>query len=176
MTDIALPEGAGETEYTPPNQGKSIAEKIWDRLDLVVAEILAAKKANSSCVLATIRAEELAWVLVLVCQPYYADTEAVSREAGKRAKMKEGSIAWVRTPGYRYNPPPAGSNVVTVSPGHIRVGGTKVAAKVTAAIPATKKKDLIAALKMGLDVKSLASVYEIPESAINQLCEELGIT
>lgn len=170
MTDLTLPEGAGEIEYTPPNQGKSLAEKVWDRLDEVVQEILAAKRVNTSCVLATVRAEELAWTLVLMCQPYYADTEAVSREAGRRAKMKEGSIAWVRTPGYRYNPDP-NPKAVQAAP--------RPAAKGTVAaysITPTKKKDLIAALKMGLDVKSLASVYGIPEYAVNQICEELGIT
>jgi len=147
-----------DEEYTPFLHGKSIAEQVWDMLDEAVMQM---KDGDES---KRIRATTLAEVLVMLCWPYYDDRAAVAKEAGKRYKIKKGEIPFSPTPGYKYNPPPA---------------GTVYKYKTQPDKPVVKKKqsvnvltvDLIHTIKKALDAnmpeEALAQVYNL---SLAQVC------
>lgn len=58
------------------------------------------------------RATGLAFAIVKACTPYYADERAVSVEANRRWKMRNGQLEWAPTLGFKYSPPPVGRREV----------------------------------------------------------------
>jgi hypothetical protein len=154
--------------FTPPNHGKSIAEKVWDLLDETVAKIHQAKADNTSYVLPTMRANTLAECIVLMCQPYYADVRAVSMEAGRRHKMAEGSLGWEPTPGYRYNPAPGGAAYPVTSRSEA-TSATSRGARPTPKpeLPADKRAAIASALAMGMPPEALAQAYSVTIDQVN---------
>ncbi len=139
-------------------RGKSIAEKLWDRLDEVTAFLMQDKESGDYAMLIYKgEARGLAQALVLMCQPYYADERAVSKQALKRWKMKAGEIEHEPTPGYAYNPPPTG----TVYRQPVAKARPVVAKQSNPALSAAALKQARVAVNGGLPKEAVAKVYKV---------------
>lgn len=156
------------TEYTPPTHGKSIAEQLWDRMDQLMDQVKGTQATDIFDPLTEVKAaaNELASVLVLMCQPYYATQPDVLKQAYKRWKMRQGTLPYEPTPGYKYNPPPAGTKYETP-----RVRPANTGKPVPAAVNFKPQQitDIKAAHMMGLSVGDLAEIYKTSEQHITSL-------
>lgn len=92
--------------YDPPRRYGylSLTEKIWLELDRVVDLIMARSNAHVMAELKG-RAQGIAFTLVITCAPYYADEQAISRQALARWEERNGKKDWEPTPGFKYDPP-----------------------------------------------------------------------
>lgn len=114
--------GERQTKYM------SIAERLWVELDKVVDAIMELTRNGEQPDNLRGRATGLAFSIVHMCQPYYADERAVSIEANKRYKIRNGQLDWEPTPGFKYDPPlpgvaPRGTPTYTQGPS--RTGAAK---------------------------------------------------
>lgn len=148
-------------EFTPPNHGKSIIEQIWDLLDETVAKIKNSKPedvANWSDLKG--RAGGLADALVLMTGPWFTDSRAIAREAGKRYKIAQGEIPFEQTPGYHYNPAPPGTKYPTSKIIKSAVQ-SKSKQKVETVLTADLATKIKAALQAGMPEAALAHAYKV---------------
>ena len=152
--------------YTPPTHGKSLAEMQWDRLDYLIDQIKGTQPEGDDIIplaAAIARANELSSVIMLMCLPYYKTAIEVLRESEKRWKIRNGKRDFEPTPGYRYNPPPAGTKYVV--------------AKAAPAEPTYKTmtesqiKKIRAAHAAGFSQAELAEMYGTVRAHIKQLTE-----
>lgn len=88
-----------------------MAEILWVELDGVI-DVLKSGGRNAdpeSYHKTQGRAGGLAFALVQICKPYYADEAAISAEALARWKMRNGKMDYRPTPGFKYDPPIPGT-------------------------------------------------------------------
>lgn len=106
-------EGEEETHHCPTSPeesdmptGKSIIEKLWDRLDELMDLIMSMTDPINKGLLQN-EARGIAYAIHLMSTPYFQTIGDVSRESVKRYKMRHGLIEKEPTPGVKgYNPPP----------------------------------------------------------------------
>lgn len=147
--------------YTKPVIGKSIAEKIWDMLDEAISDVMAASTDGNKA-----RGRVLAEVLHLVCAPYYATVNDVTREAVRRYKQKAGQVEYQNTPGYKYNPMPTSKYEALVAV-------KKPKEYDPTSILTDDQKDAIAkGLTAGFTVDQLAKAYGVAQSVITALAQK----
>lgn len=160
--------------YTIPTHGKSIAEKIWDMLDVSLRQLYAEQPNNDAWNKA--RCGALADVLVIFASPYYPDAASVTREAVKRNKIQKGEIPWEPTPGYRYNPPIPGSEpykramAKQLPP---RETKTSTAAKKAAAVTLSPAvvQSIQMGFTMGMSAEELSQAYSVPISVVQEFAK-----
>lgn len=148
-------------EYTPPTHGKSIAEQLWDRMDEVM-DFIYSMDTMRDPELDVYKGEGrgLAFALKLMCQPYFPDEKAVTREAVRRYKMRQGDIEWEPTPGYNYNPPPAGTKYIVEKP---KVAATKSVPTLTT----KEKNDARYAINGGIPKSAIAKMHKMTEAELD---------
>lgn len=122
------------------------------------------------------RASGLAFAIVRACTPYYADERAVSVEANRRWKMRNGQLDWAPTLGFKYSPPPAGRRELqsVQDIGHespVRVNTKRTAVDPREAKAAKLKASDRDAIKRGLEsgmfkAADLAKVYGVTEDIV----------
>jgi len=153
------------TEYTPPHHGKSLAEKMWDRLDELVDQVKG-NPGNDEAELKA-RANEMASVVLLMCLPHYKSAREVLVEAQKRWRIRQKEIPFEPTPGYKYNPPPPGTP-------YRPAAATKkdVPKKEVPKFPRVDPKNVHAIKAMhsaGFSLTDLANVYGLTEAHVQHL-------
>ena len=166
-------------QYHPPRRYNylSIAEFYWIELDGVVDEIMLLKNAGfkDGEALAKLqgRASGLAYAVMKACQPYYPDETAVSKQAGKRWKQRNGQEDWEPTPGFKYDPPVPGmqrqyKQIDAEPPTYTRGKVDRVIGQL-----GTKKVgDIKRALENGMfSAKDLARVYSIDADVIEAIAK-----
>lgn len=169
--------------YTAVHMSKSTLEKLWDNLDAAYTSLKedADFEQNKSEIKG--RCAGLAQAILYMSTPYFTEIKEVTIEAMKRYKIKTGEIEFAPTPGYQYNPPPAGTK--TYSEAVKRASGEilkevkdKPKTEVKFVAPKSKLSDLteetIAALKFAVqsgmfDDKKLADMYGISVADVGSL-------
>jgi len=162
-------------QYTPPNHGKTVIEKAWDELDSYLDSLVKAKARSKEPDFSDDEVRQLhetigwcralAWSIHTWVPHWYRTPDEVTRQAMKRRKMRFGEIEWEPTPGYQYNPIPSS---------HESLQKPKRPHPKQQPLPFTplSEKDKTAiktALKNGLRVDTLASVYGVTEWQIKEL-------
>ena len=160
-------------EYTPPTHGKSILEKIWDDLDTVIDSIKGTSKTDifDPLIEEKARANALAGVLVLMCQPYYETSQDILRQANRRWKMRTGQMDFEPTPGYKYNPQPAGTKYVTERTPPPKAARTT--RQTESKLNEKQMRDIKAAAELGLTVQELSEMYKVTQVTIKQIIDNL---
>lgn len=92
-------------QYTAPHMGKSLGEKLWDRLDEQVEALM--NDQDNPALKGICRG--LAISVHTMMEHYYPTVDDVTRQAVKRYQMFHGFIPYEPTSGYQHNPPPVGS-------------------------------------------------------------------
>lgn len=94
-------------EYTPPNRGKSLAEKAWDMLDSKIDELMKRDfQGTESASVIQGWCQALCWTIHTWTPHWYPTPEHVKAEAAKRREIRLGNQEFSPTPGYQYNPMP----------------------------------------------------------------------
>jgi hypothetical protein len=103
MTDVLDENGQ---PYTLPNHGKSIAEKLWDTLDKMLASLQNKNGKHYQDIELKGKCQGLAYAIHQMQTDYYPTPDDVTRQAVKRGQIARGEIPYEQTPGYKYNPLP----------------------------------------------------------------------
>lgn len=148
-------------EHTPPTHGKSIVEQLWDRLDEMIDQIKSLDTMRDpEMPVYQGAAKGLAFAIQLMCQPYYAEEKDVARQALRRWRMRQGDIEWEPTPGYKYNPPPAGTKYVVEKP-------KVVANKSVPTLTTKEKNDARYAINGGIPKSAIAKMHKMTEAELD---------
>ena len=146
--------------YTKITYGKSLAESLWDDLDRTVEDIRKGSDSEHNKGLAL----GLAIAVQKMCKPYYADTNAVLKQAMRRYRMKIGEIDWEPTMGYSYNPPPPGSVI------REREEAKQPRPPAKPDISDEDKATMKSALESGIiQIAELAKMYNLTEGQVQEI-------
>lgn len=97
--------------YTELHLSKSILEKLWDELDATMMPMMTQRGGEEFVG----KCRGLAFAILLMSTPYFDTADEVSREAMMRYKIAIGEKEFKPTPGYKFNPPPVGTNAYNKS-------------------------------------------------------------
>jgi hypothetical protein len=163
--------------YTRLTIGKSITEKLWDELDEVMDTI---KTQPLEAEMQRWYARGLTFALQLMLSLYYPDSQAIAREAAKRWRIKNNQQEFSPTPGYKYNPPPPGSNayskgiqqedtpLVETNKGRTKTRNTRAKAKKE--LTDQEVMSIRTMFQNGFDAQSLANVYGTTQAEVERIC------
>jgi hypothetical protein len=161
--NIFVPDERDENgqPYTKPQIGKSLAEKLWDMLDVAVAEVIVRPSDAGKA-----RGRALAEVVHLVCKPYYKTVDDVTRESVRRWRQKKGDVEYQNTPGYKYNPMP-------LSKYEAILAAKKPAPYDPKSVLTDDQKEAVSkGLQAGFTVDQLSKAYGVAPSVIEAFVEK----
>lgn len=172
MTDVTDENGQ---PYTKPWHGPTVAEKVWDRLDIVI-ELIMSNQDNSDTMKG--QGQALAFVLHTMYDFHYPDIKDVTREAVRRYKQKQGLVEFAPTPGYKYNPIPPGTplyaavmkEMSTPAPRPRRAAST-TKTTTTATLSEEHKTAIRKGLAMQFEPQQLALAYGVTVEVVESLRE-----
>jgi hypothetical protein len=176
--------------YTALHMGKSLGENLWDCLDAALDELM---EVNGYLKVEGVSSERKAYLLgqqaelkglcrafattlQLAQGNYYADTEAVTREAMKRRKIRLGQQEFEPTPGYQYNPPPVGSKAYAEAQKRMSGDGPK---KAKPAADKQRSPQLAGKGKKSFTQEQIAGIVNARDSkmlSVEQLAETFKVT
>jgi hypothetical protein len=128
---------------TPPHRnelptGRSTLQKMWDELDAATDALMGGASYNEF-IGDQLKgyARGLAFTLSMFSHPYFRTMDEIVREALERRKMRNGTIPFRETPGYKYNPLPDQRvvGIVKTEPTTQRVPAKKTAPRVAPLTP-----------------------------------------
>lgn len=149
--------------------GKSIIERTWDELDLVVAKATNSETDQAERLVCNGMAQGLAWAIFTMCSPHWEQLSDVLNEAAKRHRIATGQEPFTPTPGYDYPHLIKEIELREKKTARQSAESKHPMDEIISSLGVPKIKSILRGLSGGFSEGDLAELYSIPIAAVKRL-------